>query len=145
MSAFWPAQPFPKVFGHRCTETTDLHREAFFEQNFLANHFICAMIMDVRRRASIIIFRFTAKSRSICSSARPNWQPALCLHVKSCPALCPPERALTFASVAQVDRAFGSDPEGRWFESSRAHQTKSLESPAFMRVFKAFFLSCIIT
>ena len=25
------------------------------------------------------------------------------------------------ASVAQLDRAFGSDPEGRWFESSRAH------------------------
>ena len=28
------------------------------------------------------------------------------------------------ASVAQLDRAFGSDPEGRWFESSRAHQRK---------------------
>ena len=26
------------------------------------------------------------------------------------------------ASLAQLDRAFGSDPEGRWFESSRAHQ-----------------------
>ena len=30
----------------------------------------------------------------------------------------------TCASVAQLDRAFGSDPEGRWFESSRAHQRK---------------------
>ena len=30
-----------------------------------------------------------------------------------------------FASVAQMDRAFGSDPEGRWFESSRAHQKKT--------------------
>ena len=29
------------------------------------------------------------------------------------------------ASVAQLDRAFGSDPEGRWFESSRAHQKRT--------------------
>ena len=30
---------------------------------------------------------------------------------------------LFYASVAQLDRAFGSDPEGRRFESCRAHQS----------------------
>ena len=29
-----------------------------------------------------------------------------------------------YAIVAQLDRAFGSDPEGQRFESSRAHQEK---------------------
>ena len=32
------------------------------------------------------------------------------------------------ASVAQLDRAFGSDPEGRWFESSRAHHGVAAEA-----------------
>ena len=35
-----------------------------------------------------------------------------------------------FAIVAQLDRAFGSDPEGQRFESSRSHQ----ESPTHFRV-----------
>lgn len=34
-----------------------------------------------------------------------------------------------------------SDPEGRWFESSRAHQTKSLEKPVVMR-FSGLFVFC---
>ena len=29
---------------------------------------------------------------------------------------------MAFAIVAQLDRAFGSDPEGQRFESSRSHQ-----------------------
>ena len=29
-----------------------------------------------------------------------------------------------YAIVAQLDRAFGSDPEGQRFESSRSHQEK---------------------
>ena len=35
-----------------------------------------------------------------------------------------------YAIVAQLDRAFGSDPEGQRFESSRSHQ----ESPTHFRV-----------
>ena len=34
-----------------------------------------------------------------------------------------------------------SDPEGRWFESSRAHQAKSLEKPVVMR-FSGLFVFC---
>ena len=30
-----------------------------------------------------------------------------------------------YAIVAQLDRAFGSDPEGQRFESSRSHQEKT--------------------
>lgn len=85
---------FQRCLGTAAPKPLTYTEQAFFERNFLANHFICAMIMDVRRRASIFIFRFTAKSRSICSSARPNWQPALCLHVKNCPALRPSEGVL---------------------------------------------------
>ena len=32
-----------------------------------------------------------------------------------------------YAIVAQLDRAFGSDPEGQRFESSRSHQKTSLQ------------------
>ena len=32
----------------------------------------------------------------------------------------------TYAIVAQLDRAFGSDPEGQRFESSRSHQEQHL-------------------
>ena len=39
-----------------------------------------------------------------------------------------------YAIVAQLDRAFGSDPEGQRFESSRSHQ----EKPEHIRVL--FFL-----
>ena len=35
-----------------------------------------------------------------------------------------------YAIVAQLDRAFGSDPEGQRFESSRSHQ----ESPTHFHV-----------
>ena len=31
-----------------------------------------------------------------------------------------------YAIVAQLDRAFGSDPEGQRFESSRSHQEKQI-------------------
>ena len=33
-----------------------------------------------------------------------------------------PQKGTAFAIVAQLDRAFGSDPEGQRFESSRSHQ-----------------------
>ena len=32
------------------------------------------------------------------------------------------------AIVAQLDRAFGSDPEGQRFESSRSHQTMKIRT-----------------
>ena len=41
-----------------------------------------------------------------------------------------------FAIVAQLDRAFGSDPEGQRFESSRSHQ----EAPRHTQVSGGFFL-----
>ena len=49
---------------------------------------------------------------------------------------------IEYASVAQLDRAFGSDPEGRWFESSRAHQkhattSKMLANPEVMALLTA--------
>ena len=33
-----------------------------------------------------------------------------------------------YAIVAQLDRAFGSDPEGQRFESSRSHQEKPVHN-----------------
>ena len=33
-----------------------------------------------------------------------------------------------YAIVAQLDRAFGSDPEGQRFESSRSHQILNVKS-----------------
>ena len=94
-----------------------------FAENFLANRLICVMIMDVRRRASIFCFPLLPEI------TKPAFPPRT------------PEKASIFASVAQVDRAFGSDPEGRWFESSRAHQAKSLEKPVVMR-FSGLFVFC---
>ena len=41
-----------------------------------------------------------------------------------------------YAIVAQLDRAFGSDPEGQRFESSRSHQ----EKPEHIRVLVFLFL-----
>ena len=45
------------------------------------------------------------------------------------------------AIVAQLDRAFGSDPEGQRFESSRSHQNKSAGSqdPALLFLRKKGF------
>ena len=40
-----------------------------------------------------------------------------------------------YAIVAQLDRAFGSDPEGQRFESSRSHQ----EKPEHIRVLVFLF------
>ena len=40
-----------------------------------------------------------------------------------------------YAIVAQLDRAFGSDPEGQRFESSRSHQ----EKPEHIRVLAFLF------
>jgi hypothetical protein len=37
-------------------------------------------------------------------------------------------RRTGYALVAQLDRAFGSDPEGQRFESSQAHQKSTLKS-----------------
>lgn len=54
-------------------------------------------------------------------------------HVRFClTAQC----VFPYASVAQLDRAFGSDPEGRWFESSRAHQ----KAPRIIVISRGFFL-----
>ena len=41
-----------------------------------------------------------------------------------------------YASVAQLDRAFGSDPEGRRFESCRAHQAHPAASAAGFFIWK---------
>ena len=49
-----------------------------------------------------------------------------CLHfLRGCAILLYTDECISpHAIVAQLDRAFGSDPEGQRFESSRSHQEK---------------------
>ncbi len=60
-----------------------------------------------------------------------------------CSSSCPPSIIviIEYASVAQLDRAFGSDPEGRWFESSRAHQNNPRTKPEIMGFVRGFYFS----
>ena len=61
-----------------------------------------------------------------------------CLHfLRGCAILLYTDECISpRAIVAQLDRAFGSDPEGQRFESSRSHQEKPVHV-----VYWFFFLS----
>ena len=43
---------------------------------------------------------------------------------------------IEYVGVAQLDRAFGSDPEGQRFESSRSHQERPIHI-----VYGSFFIA----
>lgn len=47
---------------------------------------------------------------------------------------------LSYALVAQLDRALDSDSKGRWFESSQARHPRSLDIPHFFGVIGAFVI-----
>ena len=48
---------------------------------------------------------------------------------------------IAYVPVAQLDRASDSDSEGRWFESSRAYQSKTPENLAKSRISGVFLFS----
>ena len=79
-----------------------------FAENFLANRLICVMIMDVRRRASIFCFPLLPEI------TKPAFPPRT------------PEKASIFASVAQVDRAFGSDNSDRQLGAAEKPHNKAI-------------------